>query len=148
MKNKYVALVCALLFTPSCAALGTVTQIVTAVVDAMGIVDQIADWADRHFGSAPNHVQQTKVAAAIQKVRAALVVADRAAQSGESREQALAEFQLAYSELEALLRSLPGVDSMSLERFGASGEQLDDGLELVSKASGERLVVPPPVATE
>jgi len=149
MLNRLLALLFVFVLVPSCALWSkiapVVTQVISAVADAIPIVETIAQWCDRHFSAAPDPVAQAKVDAALNRCRHELTLATRAIQGdaeGVTREAALEGFRTAWGDLGATLRALPGVSP--LLTAGAS----KGSLGLADQKTGETLSVPEPLAAE
>lgn len=92
------------------AALPTV---VSAVVDAITVLNQIEAWANVYFAAHPDKDKQKAVAQAIGKARSALNAANRTCRGTQELNQAqvdaaFADFKVAYQELSALCGGLPG----------------------------------------
>jgi hypothetical protein len=113
-------------------------SIVSAVTDAILVLDQVESFVGAYFAANPNPEQQKKVATAIGKCRNALTVAQRATKGvdklgQEEVDAAFAEFRAAWVELSALITGIPGI------RVQRAGEPT------LSAAPGQ-LVVPEPEA--
>jgi hypothetical protein len=136
MKAWFVALWAALNFCACATVAAHLPSVIAAVTDGVMVLDTIDRFADAYFSShGADPRTQAKVDGAIERARAALNAALRAAQGAEhlTQEQidaAFADFRAAYAELLALVAPL-GV------RQG-TGETL--------RASPGNLVVPEPLA--
>lgn len=141
------ALICLAVLSTGCPAISsilpTVMNVISTVQDATLIVEQIVEWVDDHFTASPDPVREAQVKQAIQDVRSALLVANRAAQAGQSEEEAMDAFRTAYGRLLNLLGGMPGVKLDRREAYSADGT-VDLGIELVSEKTGRRLAVPSP----
>lgn len=114
-------------------------DVISAIVDAVPIIDEIVSWVQKHFMASPDALAERTLAVDISECRSALVNANRMAHSGdvESTEEAMAEFRSAWAKLDADLKKLSGVKQTPA---GATVGYL----VLVDEKTGEILNVPVP----
>jgi len=143
MFTRILALLFVFVFVPSCAAFASVfSQVISAVVDAIPIVEQIAQWADRHFAAAPDSAAQASLDAKLNRYRSCLTGVERAVNTyGEGLEldAAKADCTKAWADLSSSLTGLKGVKNMP--KVGQPGS-----VSVVDEKTGEALVVPEPTA--
>jgi hypothetical protein len=133
-----------------CAAWAAIAPVVVAVIsaiaDAIPIVDEVVGFIDRHFSASPDPAAQAKLNGDVARCRAALVHANRAVTDTDTppgKDEAMAEFRKEWSTLTADLRKLDGVESVPGATAGSGFIALRD------KKSGATLSVPQPLgATE
>jgi len=133
-------LFCVVLFVQllGCSAvLSTLPTVITAVLDAVIILDNIEEYVDRYFIMNPNPEKQAKINEVLSIARTSLNVAIRVTQGAEnlSKEEIAEAFQAfkeAYQQLLVLIKPL-GIKEAT---------NLNDTLSL----SPEQLVIPKPLA--
>ena len=144
MRKIIACLVLPLALLTGCPAFwSVVTSVIAAVADAIPIVEEIAQWADRHFAAQPDPAAQAVVDSKLNAYRSTLSAVSRAAQSfGESPEldAAKADCAAKWSGLSKTLAALKGVKLMP-KAAGADGS-----LALADEKTGAVLVVPEPLA--
>jgi hypothetical protein len=113
------------------AVMAALPDVIAIVSSAQPVIEQIVDFADRHFKAHPNSDLEAKVDAAVAKTRAALAATGHAARGtqGASRadaEAAQREFVEAYRELLEVTKEIgvrSGEAALKAEP-GRSGEAL------------------------
>jgi len=132
MKSKLIIfLVLISLFSGGCGGiLALVPAVISAVVDAIPIVEQIAQYVDDHFAANPSDQGRDAIKDQLQLVRRDLSALSRAAANDEATaaelRTALDSFKSDYSKLLTLtgpigIRSTSSSESFSMYR-GAAGE--------------------------
>ena len=143
MKKLAHALLLSLLVLTGCSgAWAVVTEVIAAVADAIPIVEEIAQWVDRHFAAQPDPQAQALVDAKLDGYRSCLVKVNRVAQDygkGAELDQSKADCAKAWTDLSSTLAGLKGTKRLAR----AGGEP---GLSLADEKTGAVLAVPVPLA--
>ena len=132
-----------ILLTGCPGAWAVVTQVIAAVADAIPIIEEIAQWADRHFSAQPDPTAQAALDSKLNAYRSCLTAVDRAAQTygaGPELDVAKANCSMAWTDLSQMLASLKGVKQLPR----AAGAE--PGLALVDEKTGAVLTVLEPLA--
>lgn len=116
------------------AALPAVIPIVT---NSLLLIDQIADFADKHFGASPDAAKQKEVATAVSNSRAALMEAQKQGKDAENQDAVNKSFDGFKAEYAKLLKACEPIPGFKVAPAGT---------EVVYGASPDTLVVPSPEA--
>ena len=138
-------LCCAVPTTGCAAAMPIIGDVIAAAVDAIPIIEDIADFIDRHFQKHEDAAKEEEVRDALSNCREAFVVSERSAMEATTAEEADAAwepFRASYKALKSTIAKTPGVEVIAPEK--GVGEPSPRSL-MVSRKTGAELLLRDPL---